>query len=437
MSDTGWQLEADYQPNTAASKPKAKPGEWAVEEEQPSDVIARANPDESMLGAIAKAGPRMGQDMARNVWDAAHAVPGLYEKSKTEYPGFLNNVYMHPGSMAKQGMAGLVEAGIKTANTPFDIANYMGPGGLNLLPENVNNKIQEHRIPDYTKQINEIYGEPKYTGEEGLRGVMRNIIPIAGLGATAKALNPLKLADMHPDRIVNKVLNEGARQETIGNNWYNRIWDRASNLGYNRVTTTPAIINNNLQFLRQFYGQEKIGSLERFAHNQTLPNAQRAQSDLGAIAESYRKINRTRALTDVEGQIRDAADQAQQHIRDNMFRDRQGNIHQGLRHEYNAATANWQANVVPYKYNANIQKYLNPGQPHRGLLNHQLATALKSDAFAAAKGGAHPELFRADNLVKALKAIGYGAGGMGLLGGGAAGLDYLTNRAPSGASGGE
>jgi hypothetical protein len=130
--------------------------------------------------------------------------------------------------------------------------------------------------------------------------------------------------------------------------------------------------------------------------------------------------SRGNSLTGEERNLFDAISHTRQHIENNMFRDNNGVRNERLATRYRGITNSYRENVVPYRYNTDIQAFR-----AREILAKQLAERLKTGEFAAKKGDLHPELYRGEALKKAL--IGLGVGG-GILGGGSTALQYLTGK---------
>lgn len=372
-------------------------------ESSPYDYLAQFNqPKESYEKSLAMAIPRIGTDIASSLYNAAQNIPEYFQKGKSEVPGLMKNFFLHPISAAQQELAGLAEAGQKAFNTPHDIANY-ATNRLNLIPEDINQKIQMARMPESQEAINQTFGKPQHPGEELLRGGLRNIESLIPAGAVVQKLNPMNLTARS---VADSIANEGAKQIHLHNNMYNRIWDVADRRGINTVPFNNRTMNHNLEFIERYKAPKETESVNRFMTHPTLNNAQIAQADMGKIRRQLEEASRKRALTGEERLMLDSATNLENEIQNNMFRDRQGNVHQDLLNEYNRVSNSYRRNVVPYRYNEAINDYMQGNKTAKKLIQN-----LKSgEEFEAQKGAAHPELYRSEGLKKTLMALIAGGG---------------------------
>lgn len=382
--------------------------------------------DETFYHALSEAPYRMSVDAKNQLLKAYNAIPAYYQKAKTEIPGFPETYSQHPKHLAGQDVAGMLEAINQIGQIPHGIAEYLGPKRLNLIGEHIPQAIAELGPPDVSKDINQLFGEPKYPGEAASRGFFRNIPQITGAKSLMDVINPLNYT---ASNVARSVVNEGNRQATRHNQLYNRLWDDARNVGINNVNFDPHLVNTNANFIRQYTTPRQHESLNEFINHPTLENAQTAQSDLGIMTRALEEKSRANMLTSEERNLYDAASHTQRHIENQMFRDANGNINQPLANRYNALSRSYRENVVPYRYNSDIQAFRN-----RELTAKELVSRLKHGEFAAKKGNVHPELYRNELLQKALiplmKGGLYGAGIGGGLGGAYLGYKYLTGNSP-------
>ena len=201
-----------------------------VENEAP--ILPEEN-KEGIVESVAKAGPRIYEDVTRGLHSAATEVPKLYESSKTEIPGLYELLMHHPKHAAAQAGAGITELGHGLLNLPHGIANYLSER-LNLLPSKVTEAIPYQK--DISNDINEVFGEPRYPGAELVRGIARNLPNIVGGAKALSILNPVKLTSKSIAKDV--VRTEKAMKEKYSGEKgrYNKLTDKATGRGVDFTT---------------------------------------------------------------------------------------------------------------------------------------------------------------------------------------------------------
>ncbi len=226
----------------------------------------QAEKPESFSTSASLAIPRLYEDATKNLYKAAQALPSYWEKAKTEVPGIINpfgDVAKHPFHAAGQGLAGLNEAVNTLAQLPLNVSKY-GSERLNLVPKGVTNAIQKITPEDTTEAINQLFGEPKYSGEAAIRGVGRNIIPITGVSRAASAMPHLT------QRGATRRLNSAQRlaeERQIG-----------------QMGVDPQLIDDARQFLpNTLPHRNALNSAHRGDYNDLF----RLQSDVGQNASDY------------------------------------------------------------------------------------------------------------------------------------------------------
>lgn len=400
MSD--WELVEDNK----QSMPAQSQSDWElVEDTMPNSMQQR--PNETFGDSLKKSIPRVGEDIYRGGMNALKSIPSYWDSAKTEVPGLVNSLKNNPGAVGKQFLAGLGELGQNVFNTPHDIANY-ATNRLNLLPKDINEKIQMGRMPSDTEgMINQTFGEPNQPGQALARGLGRNALNVAATGIIPK-VNPL---NMTVKSIAKDVVNTEKQQVKAHNKMYNSIWNEASRTGFNSVPYDANILNPHRDLINKFYPQKSTKMLNEFMSNPLLENAQKAQSDLGNLRRSLEEKARTTPLLETEKDLYDSLSESEKHIEDSMFKNSAGQTNNALRDKYKQVTNSYRENVVPYKYNPAIQAYKN-----KEILGKELVNSLSHGEFAAKKGSAHPAI-KYRNMLKPLLT------GAGMLGGSA----YLYN----------
>lgn len=377
----------------------------------PRDFLNEDQPRETLAASSVMAPFRIGADVLKGGYNVLKNIPNYYESLTTSGPEAINTLIQNPKQALKQGTAGLAEAGQNIFNTPHDIVNYLS-NRLNLVPEDINKKVQMGRMPDSEQQINQTFGQPKNSGEEFIRGVGRNAINAVGAFGAAKALNPLQITNKGiAKRVVNELDNQVDKHSTM----YNKLWDQAQKQGFNQVPFDQNSLNQDLNILKKSYTPKQYESINKLLNNPTLENAQKAQSDLGVLRRAIEEKAKTTPLLGGENDIHQALSRAENNVESNMFKNSSGQLNNGLANKYKKITNSYRENVVPYRYNSDIQDYLS-----KDITSKQLIQRLNQGPFAARKGGflTHPQFAIRNAILPIL-------GTAGTLGG----LGYLYNQA--------
>lgn len=363
---------------------------------------------EDLTTSLALAGTRVWEDIKRGIYQTAKNIPRYYQSAKSEIPAAiqtsLSNNPESISSATKQRIAGFAEMGKNIFNTPHDIANY-ATNRLHLFPENWNEKIQMARMPDKETEeaINQTFGAPNKPGEEFIRGLSRNSLNIMGGTGISNLLNPLKLTNKGIAKNVVKELNNQVDRHT---EMYDQLWKDANNRGINRVPYDPYKLIGNYLTIDKYTTPKQHRSLIDFFNNPTLANAQKAQSDIGIVRRAIEERSRTTPLLGEERKLYDALDDTQKHIEENMFKDSLGHKNQKMADRYQAISNSYRQNVVPYRYNPDIQSYLN-----KELTAKELVERLNKGEFAAKKGSKHASFALRKSLLPIATGIGAIGGG--------------------------
>jgi hypothetical protein len=395
MSD--WELD-----NGNSGENQQPQSDWEVVHPDASSMQPQ---DESFGQAALKAVPRIGEDLYRKAFGALKEAPEYWEKYKTELPGFWKNIFQHPGSMAMQGLAGANEAINAVNQLPLQLAQY-GNERLNLLPKSVPNAIKNIIPEDTTESINQLFDKPQRAGESLLRGTMRNLPSLIPSSELASIMNPRNLTH---SGIARNIVQEQNRQIGTHSRLYNNLFRDAERAGINEVPISNHLIDSNLNFIRQYKSPRDYRSLENFRENPTLQNAQSATSDLKVIMRSLDEKSKKSSLTSEERHLYDAADHTVRHIENNMFLNPQGELNHTLSNRHSAINHSYRENVVPYRYNKNIQDYID-----RKITPTQLVNSLSTGEFAVKKGRNHPAIKIRNSIPKAVLGTG-SLGGVGWL----------------------
>ncbi len=367
MSD--WEID-----ESPAQVSKSSP-EWEIAPEMTSPTFGEA---------LAQAPSKIYEDVTGAGMNLLKNIPGYYQSAKTEVPGIVSAFRNNPRHALSQIAAGIPELGQKTFNAPHDLINYLSQR-LNLVPENANRMVQMGRMPEDTQgMINQTFGTPDQPGESLLRGGMRNAINIAGLKGVGSLANPLRYTS---GGIAKNVLGEEARQVAGHSKRYNKIWKQADKSGFNNVPYDQDLVIPHASFIEKFYPEKSTLAVNNFIDHPTLQNAQKAQSDLGNLRRSIEEKAKKTPLLESEKILHKALFESEKNIEQNMFKDAGGNINNSLQDKYKKLTNSYRKNVVPYKYNPDIQSY-----KAEEITSPELVNALSRGEFARKKGWRHPAI---------------------------------------------
>lgn len=380
---------------------------------QPRDLFQEPEP-ESFGQALKQAPVRITQDLYNKGLELANAAPEYFQKAKTEIPGFWKNAFLHPGSMAMQGLAGANE-GINAINQTIPSLAKYGEERLNLLPKGSGNAAKRLAPEDTTEAINQLFSQPQHEGEAIFRGTARNLPNLIAGGEIAKALNPLNVTEKG---IARNVIRQTQKQIVRHENMYNDLFNKANELGHGQVPVNNNLIDTNLDFIKQYKSPRDYRSVEEFQLHPNLENAQSATSDLKGVMRGLDEKSKSSSLTKEERHLYDAADQSVKHIEQNMFLNANGIKHEALAKRHKDINKSYRENVVPYRYNKAIQDYLDKKSTAAELVN-----SLSRGEFARKKGNKHPAIKIRNNLPKSLQTIGT-LGGLGSVG---YGINKLLN----------
>lgn len=248
----------------------------------PRDFLAEDIPYQprNFLDALIGAPEIIGEDLLKGAVSLGKNIPD-YLKKGTEEIGWLPLTAANkPVHLAKQGLAGLAEAGQNIFNLPHDISNYLSER-LKLLPQNINEKIQMGRMPDTSESINKLFGEPEYPGEQLARGVVRNfpMFPATetGLGAASKAselVRPGKVAKNFAEKNIQELQNVYAKAIKEQKLAYDQFFNK-----YGQSKITPGS-NNYLSLTKKEIknlgptAEKLLGEFETNPNTQNLHNFQ-------------------------------------------------------------------------------------------------------------------------------------------------------------------
>lgn len=367
--------------------------------------LSHEHPAASMAYAV----PRVAEDVFHGLYNFAREIPNYYEKSKTAIPALYETAKKDPGSLAMQGLAGSQEMINSFAQLPHGIASY-GANRLNLLPQGIPAAIKKFGPEDTTQAIKQLFDKPKNEGEELLRGITKHLPEVFGIGRVASKLNPAKLTNKN---IAKNIVNTETDVKNAHSERYENLFNQAENRGYH-VNADPYRLFNDYQTISANTPDKYFSSLGDFLRTGSHREAQRSVSDLGQL---IRKLEKQTTLLTPERETLTSARNARNHIQENMFTNRHGEVDPRLLQQYERLQDSYRRNVIPYTTNDAIQAF-----KRQDITAKQLVSALKEGKFGAKKGAAHPELYRGENLRNLAIALGVGTG---IWKGSSAGYHYL------------
>jgi hypothetical protein len=206
--------------------------DWVIDNEQESSFQ-----NESFGQALKNVPGRIASDISGVIKSGINAIPGYYEKSKTEIPALLNpfsKMNRDPSHKSFQGLAGINEAINSIAQIPLDISKY-GSNRLNLSPKSITNLLEKITPEDTTQSINRLFGEPKYEGEALFRGGFRNIPTVYPAGKLASIVKPLSIASTKKS-IKNSILKQHDELENKANKAFKDVSEQVNNRGINQIS---------------------------------------------------------------------------------------------------------------------------------------------------------------------------------------------------------
>jgi hypothetical protein len=400
MSDlSGWEVVS----NDSTKKSKKPTGDLAGWSVVPQVAPSEQQEPESFGKSLMKAPFRVGEDLYKRAANLVHNAPSYWNQAKTEVPAALNpaEFWSHPGHSSMQAFAGANEAVNYLNHVPVGLAKYANER-LHLLPKSVPDFLNK-MTPDSSEAINDLFGKPKYPGEAFTRGAFRHAPDLVA----GSILNPMKLTHAG---IAKKVVNTLHKQEAQHTHMYNNLWKVAEREGIDTVPVSNHLIDTNLKFIKQYKTPREYGGLEEFRNKPTLQNAQAATSDLKGMMRGLHEKSKTSSLTSEEKHLYDAAEHTINHIEGNMFLKPNGEIHQPLANLHKQINGSYRENVVPYKYNKDIQDFID-----RKKTPSELVNSLSRGEFAVKKGSKHPAIKIRNSLPSILSGLGT-VGGIGWLG---------------------
>lgn len=235
--------------------------------------------------------------------------------------------------------------------------------------------------------------------EQLIRDMIESGAGTPGLKTVVQA--PFKLTLKN---IANKIVEAKNKEKLYHSGQYNKLWEAAKDAGIKRVKLNPKY-NNDVNIIKENSSYKYRASLDKFIENPTLENAQKAQSDLGKLINSPQL--QKDVLTSEERLTRKSAQNLQDYIKDQMFRDKSGKLNKELKSQYDTISYSYGKNFKPYDIKQ-IKLY------EKGKRTpEQLVNSLRSGSFQAEKGAAHPEINRRKMAIESLKHFGLPATGLG------------------------
>jgi hypothetical protein len=348
--------------------------------------------------ALMKAAPQMGSDILSMIGSGVEKLG----QAPSEISGAYNLLKENPTQAGRAALAGLPTMGHELLNAPSDIGNYLQR--LGLAPKELTEKIPRQK--DITEDINKTFKLTGSPGEALLTGLVSNIPSIASGAQLGKkiATYPSKFS---AKSIMENIVKTGKEQSKKFEIEYGDLFKKAEsrkvgNFDLNNIDEKTIKLRANPKYTE---------ALDDFLKEPTLENAQSAQSDLGKYIDF---LDNKPTLTKKQQKSLKASKDARQYIKENMFKDKEGKLHEDLLNEYEKINARYPSEKLSYSQNKAIKAY-KKGE----LVPKEALQKISKGKFYAQRGSAHPEIDRR-SLAKIL-GIGiptiYGAyeGGKGIL----------------------
>lgn len=177
---------------------------------------------------------------------------------------------------------------------------------------------------------------------------------------------------------------------------YEDLFKKAKEEGLSEIKL-PTV---NYDLLQSNIPTKQFRSIRQLQNNPTIENAHRAQSDLGKFISN----NKNKQLDSETNKAIKEAIIAQKKLK--------GKIHtelsnvKGLSNEYHKITKGYGEEVVPYRYNKDISKFIEGKMKPSNLVGK----LTKNDEFMLKQASKHPELYLQALLRSPLGKFGLGAG---------------------------
>lgn len=283
----------------------------------------------------------------------------------------------NPLQAFKAFSSGVPTASYGLLNLPHDILNYAQKVGL--LPQESKQIIDKLQIPDMSNKISQSVGLTGESGEEFLKEIVPNS-PV-GIGSVKLAKNLLTLpTKLSAKSIMKDVVEKGLESSKKFKKEYGSLFDEANRRGTGNFNLGK-IDEKTIKFRAN---PKYTDALDDFLKHQTLENAQSAQSDLGKY---IRALENKDTLTKKQQKSYNAAKEAKEHIQENMFKDKQGNLHNDLLDKYNKIQERYPSEKLSYSQNKAIKSY------KKGELSAKEALQkISKGKFYAQRGSAHPQI---------------------------------------------
>lgn len=320
-----------------------------------------------------KAAPQVGQDILSAIGSGI----GKLGQAPLEISGALNLLRENPAQAGRAALAGLPTMGHELLNMPSDLGNYLQR--LGMAPKELTERIPRQK--DITEDINKTFQLTGSPGEALLSGLVSNIPNIVGAGSIAKkiATYPSKLT---AKSIMENIVKSGKQASEKFESEYGNLFKEAKNRG----TGNFDLSNIDEKTIKLRANPKYTDALDDFLKEPTIENAQSAQSDLGKY---IRSLEMKDTLTKKQQQSLQASKEAKNYIQENMFKDKEGNIHQDLLGNYNKIQERYPTEKLSYSQNKAIKAY------KKGELSPSEALQKVSKGkFYAQRGSQHPEIMQ-------------------------------------------
>lgn len=325
-------------------------------------------------------------------------IPKYKEYLKQNISAAYEQITNEPGRAARNVGAGALELGGKISRVPPVLAQYLAHIGM-IKPETAETMAKPASAEEMRVYGNKIVGEEEKPGDELLRGIVRNLPELYGAGKLASL--PMKLTKGSITESVLNVEKKMKEKYSGEKGLYNALSKEAEKRGITQANINPEKID--LETIKKYTSPKNYEALENLIENKNLTNAQKAISELGYLE---RRLDSKINLIPSEQDQLQAVRNAKKYIQENMFKDKEGKIHQDLLEKHRKIQEGYANEVVPYTKNSAIKSY-KKGE----LSKDELIQRLSKGKFSAKRGSEHPAIGTRNMIKNVLGSkVGLGAG---------------------------
>lgn len=299
----------------------------------------------------------------------------------THLPDIGEQIGSDPKRALKNVAAGGGEMLSDISRIPPALMNYLAHIGM-INPESAKFFPKPFSEEETSQAMNKFVGGGEKPGDE-LRGLIRNVPNIVGVGKAAQILNPLKLTSKNIAKDVLKTEKAMKEKYSGKGGLYDKLQDEAHSRGVIGNHINPS--QTDIDILKKDMPTDEFVAIENLLNNTSISNAQNAISQLGHRERKLQsKSERGDILTDPEKDLLKSVRNTKEHIEKNMFKDVFGKMHNDLLEKHKSIQKGYATEVIPYTKNSNINKF-----KKKELSARELVDRLSRGKFSAQRGQEH------------------------------------------------